>query len=1126
MRSFLIFNFLIVFNSLVYGQPDLMLNQPMVLSPMNLHIGETDTIFFQVQNFGTLGASSSHIGIYISPTTFRSDAQLMGEISLEGLPAGSVSDVIKYVHPIPYTFSPGVAYIFIELNVLDEIPGEDLSNNENISSPITLNLAWAEQNIPYPIIFIHGLNGSDETWINMIDSLNYFYGLSYGGRLDFCLNQDGDNFTSNLTSDYRDWTDTNNLLPGDFFTINFDVDIFGTAHDIDYKSNQAGIVKQGLAVRDAIKHVLAITGREKVLLVCHSMGGLAAREYLQNGNLFQQNDGLKHVAKLVTIGTPHGGSNATDFGIVIDENSEAVRDLRTGYAYSYYWPLGAPNPNRDAPGTYLFGGVEDLNYMVDSYFSLFFNADVNCDGVVSGQPFIGLNNRSIPVDLSYACVVGTGDLLGGDGVVLENNANLNNYISVNAKVYTWPKTSGVLWHSELTKQFSKIIQAIDEPFDFNSGHTFKISTDQLYYGTITDQSTSGSRDYDGYQINITSSGTFSLQVYDIPVSIFTVSIYNSSGTNILNVNSNKKSSLNLNAVLTAGTFYIVISGITESRTVYSPYAFNCTFRAIQTYCQGTTYLSTSSGTFTDGSGTSNYSSNSDCKWLIQPSGATNIHINFSFFDVSNPNDTVYIYDGNSVISPLLAKWTGNTLPGSVSSTSGCLLVRFSTDGSITAGGWTANYSSTIVNTFCSSSNVLTSPNGSFSDGSDTSDYANFTHCTWLIRPAGAFNINLNFTTFNTESGIDFVNVYDGGDDSAPLLGSFSGASLPPVISSSGGQMFIEFISNNLITLAGWHAFYTSNIPNVSNGIVEYEYWFDTVITSIVNISLVPQAILNLNTNINTRSLSTGLHTLHLRFKDQNEDWSSVLSKYIYVYSSMPVLNSSISKYEYWFDNDYSSATTSLISPNRNYVLNAALTATFLSHGLHSMHIRFGDMGGTWSSVLSEFIYKSGISGSGLYQMSNYRYWVDNDTSGITNRTFIIPLTNEELYDTLNLTSFSIGNHYIHFQFQDDLGQWSSVVTDSFYRDTISTSILLSTVQNSINLYPNPSNGKFILEFYDEIQEGKVVVFNSLGKEIYVDRISNRNGIFTKEIAINDIPGVYFIVVINKTKRLIHKLVVE
>ncbi|MBK7853097.1 MAG: CUB domain-containing protein [Bacteroidetes bacterium] len=135
------------------------------------------------------------------------------------------------------------------------------------------------------------------------------------------------------------------------------------------------------------------------------------------------------------------------------------------------------------------------------------------------------------------------------------------------------------------------------------------------------------------------------------------------------------------------------------------YAFNCTFSAFQANCQGTTHLIASSGTFTDGSGTNNYSNNSDCKWLIQPSGATNITLDFYLFDVSSPNDTVYVYDGNAITSPLLGRWTGNTLPTSVTSTGGSLLVRFTTDASVTASGWTASYSSTIVPTLCLGGNV-------------------------------------------------------------------------------------------------------------------------------------------------------------------------------------------------------------------------------------------------------------------------------------------------------------------------------------------------------------------------------------------------------------------------------------
>ncbi|HZY20651.1 MAG TPA: alpha/beta fold hydrolase [Ramlibacter sp.] len=47
---------------------------------------------------------------------------------------------------------------------------------------------------------------------------------------------------------------------------------------------------------------LATTTRQPPVLVCHSMGGLAARAWLR------RHDGARRVAKVVTIGTPHRGT--------------------------------------------------------------------------------------------------------------------------------------------------------------------------------------------------------------------------------------------------------------------------------------------------------------------------------------------------------------------------------------------------------------------------------------------------------------------------------------------------------------------------------------------------------------------------------------------------------------------------------------------------------------------------------------------------------------------------------------------------------------------------------------------------------------------------------------------------
>ena len=60
------------------------------------------------------------------------------------------------------------------------------------------------------------------------------------------------------------------------------------------------------------------------------------------------------------------------------------------------------------------------------------------------------------------------------------------------------------------------------------------------------------------------------------------------------------------------------------------------------YCNATTTLTSSSDSFDDGSGINNYANNSDCKWIIQPTGATSVTLNFNSIDLIG-NDMLKVY---------------------------------------------------------------------------------------------------------------------------------------------------------------------------------------------------------------------------------------------------------------------------------------------------------------------------------------------------------------------------------------------------------------------------------------------------------------------------------------------------
>ena len=227
------------------------------------------------------------------------------------------------------------------------------------------------------------------------------------------------------------------------------------------------------------------------------------------------------------------------------------------------------------------------------------------------------------------------------------------------------------------------------------------------------------------------------------------------------------------------------------------------------YCMGTDTLTSTFGTIDDGSGpVYNYIDNQVCSWLISPVDSVNsITLDFIRFD-TELFDTLFVFDGDSDNSQLLGSFSGNSIPSDITSTGDKLFIKFKSDNENTADGWLIGYSSEIPQ-FCSN-NVITETNGEISDGSGPANYQNLTTCLWMIQPTIGDEINLEFSSFNTEEDHDFVTIYDGSDK----VGEFSGNELPPSITAINGMMTIVFSTNSSNTEDGWEATYTTTITDV------------------------------------------------------------------------------------------------------------------------------------------------------------------------------------------------------------------------------------------------------------------------------------------------------------------------
>jgi triacylglycerol lipase len=191
--------------------------------------------------------------------------------------------------------------------------------------------------VPYPVIFVHGFVSSADTWTLFRDYLINNAGWVFGGVPAY----DPASQTVAITCPDQPVACTGK--DGNFYTLNFS--------DNQHLTFDA----QGGELAAIITAVLeANPGTTKVLLIGHSMGSLAAREYLQG--LALQPDGAAtipyrdDVAKLITVGAPHQGSlwaelcnNNFDvldisdndrlcrlLSSAIDPNGVAIQDLQPG----------------------------------------------------------------------------------------------------------------------------------------------------------------------------------------------------------------------------------------------------------------------------------------------------------------------------------------------------------------------------------------------------------------------------------------------------------------------------------------------------------------------------------------------------------------------------------------------------------------------------------------------------------------------------------------------------------------------------------------------------------------------------------------------------------------------------
>ena len=237
--------------------------------------------------------------------------------------------------------------------------------------------------------------------------------------------------------------------------------------------------------------------------------------------------------------------------------------------------------------------------------------------------------------------------------------------------------------------------------------------------------------------------------------------------------------------------------------------YTMTDAAVDTICSGKFYD-------TGGSVGTYFANESSTMTFFPEVPGTFLSVNFSAFLTQANVDILSIYDGVDITAPLLGEFSGTSGPCSITATnaSGALTFRFISNWTSQTTGWAATFScmaNACDNSGCypmTNNAAIRACGGTFMDsGGGSASYNANENSTMTFYPSSGQNVQLNFTSFSTQSGVDILYLYDGPDTSYPLIGSYSGTSSPGIVDATNllGSVTARFVSNGSNQPAGWVA---------------------------------------------------------------------------------------------------------------------------------------------------------------------------------------------------------------------------------------------------------------------------------------------------------------------------------
>ena len=183
---------------------------------------------------------------------------------------------------------------------------------------------------------------------------------------------------------------------------------------------------------------------------------------------------------------------------------------------------------------------------------------------------------------------------------------------------------------------------------------------------------------------------------------------------------------------------------------------------------------------------------------------------------------------------------------------------------------------------------------------------------------------------------------------------------------------------------------------------KYEYWLDNNYSERI---VVNGAATDVALNLDISNLKPGLHYFNVRTQGQSGQWGG-LSRYLFfIREEADPTASSMSKYEYWLDNNYSERIV-VNGAATDVALNLDISS--LKPGLHYFNVRAQGKSGQWGGLSRYLFYLKENNAVG--DLSSVEYWIDSRQNVMAEQ-----VSGDEMVLTVDISTLKKGTHTFYLE---------------------------------------------------------------------------------------------------------------